>query len=106
MGLGFLVGGGGGGVCVQHLHFLKVAPTLGSVKSSIPRGAWRFHFFPNSIFAKIRVHLELPIHRSDFSFMKKCNHKKFQKNCCCNGSFLYPSLVQGAFEYVPLIPYV
>jgi hypothetical protein len=47
------------------------------VKSSIPRGAWRFHFFPNSIFAKIRVHLELPIHRSDFSFMKNCNHKKF-----------------------------
>jgi hypothetical protein len=32
---------------VQHLHFLKLAPTLGSVKSSIPHGAWRFHFFPN-----------------------------------------------------------
>jgi hypothetical protein len=27
-------------------HFLKLAPTLGSVKSSIPHGAWRFHFFP------------------------------------------------------------
>jgi hypothetical protein len=30
---------------VQHPHFLKLAPTLGSVKSSIPHGAWRFHFF-------------------------------------------------------------
>jgi hypothetical protein len=26
---------------------LKLAPTLGSVKSSIPHGAWRFHFFSN-----------------------------------------------------------
>jgi hypothetical protein len=39
--------GGGGGVCVQHLHFLNLAPTLGRVKSSIPHGAWRFHFFLN-----------------------------------------------------------
>jgi hypothetical protein len=41
------------------LHFLKVAPTLGSVHSSIPHGAWRFHFFP--IFAKISGHLDLHI---------------------------------------------
>jgi hypothetical protein len=55
----------------QHPHFLKLAPTLGSVKSSIPHGAWRFHFFSNFIFAKIRRHLDLRIHRWDFSFMKK-----------------------------------
>jgi hypothetical protein len=30
---------------IQHTHFLKLAPTLGSVKSSIPHGDWRFHFF-------------------------------------------------------------
>jgi hypothetical protein len=34
-------------------------------------------FFSNFI----RVHLDLHIHRWDFSFMKKCNHKKFYKNC-------------------------
>jgi hypothetical protein len=31
---------------VQNFHFLKLAPTLGRVKSSIPHGAWRFHFLP------------------------------------------------------------
>jgi hypothetical protein len=30
---------------VQHLHFLKLAPTLGSVKCSIPQGDWKFVFF-------------------------------------------------------------
>jgi hypothetical protein len=30
---------------VQHPHFLKLAPTLGSVKCSIPHRDWRFHFF-------------------------------------------------------------
>jgi hypothetical protein len=35
------------GVCTS-LSFFEVAPTLGWVKSSIPHGAWRFHFFPNS----------------------------------------------------------
>jgi hypothetical protein len=40
---------------VQYSHFLNLAPTLGKVKSSIPHGAWRFHFFP-SFFAKIRVY--------------------------------------------------
>jgi hypothetical protein len=30
---------------VQHPHFLKLALTLGRVKSSIPHGAWRFQFF-------------------------------------------------------------
>jgi hypothetical protein len=43
-GLGLLCG-----VCVQHPHFLNLAPTLGSVKSSIPHGTWRFHFFPNFV---------------------------------------------------------
>jgi hypothetical protein len=30
---------------VQHLHFIKLAPTLGSVECSIPHGDLRFHFF-------------------------------------------------------------
>jgi hypothetical protein len=34
-------------MCVQHPHFLNLAPTLGKVKSSIPHGPWRFNFFPN-----------------------------------------------------------
>jgi hypothetical protein len=29
----------------QHPHLLKLAPTRGRVKSSIPHGAWRFFFF-------------------------------------------------------------
>jgi hypothetical protein len=37
----------------QHPHFLKLAPTLGSVKSSILHGDWRFHFFPNFIFLNL-----------------------------------------------------
>jgi hypothetical protein len=35
------------GVCARHPHFLKLAPTLGSVESSIPHGLWRFYFFSN-----------------------------------------------------------
>jgi hypothetical protein len=31
---------------VQHLHFLKLAPTLGSANSSKIHGEWRFYFFP------------------------------------------------------------
>jgi hypothetical protein len=31
---------------VQHPHFLKLAPTLGSANSSKIHGEWRFHFFP------------------------------------------------------------
>jgi hypothetical protein len=30
-----------------------------------------FHFFPNFIFAKLRIHLDLDIHCWDFCFMKK-----------------------------------
>jgi hypothetical protein len=55
---------------VQHPHFLKLAP-LERVKSSIPHGAWRFHFFPNFIFAKLGVYLDLHIHHWDFSFKEK-----------------------------------
>jgi hypothetical protein len=39
-------------------HFLKLAPILGRVKSSIFHGARRFYFFPNFIFAKFRIHLD------------------------------------------------
>jgi hypothetical protein len=55
---------------VQHPHFLKLAPTLGSVKSCKLYGDWRFHFFSNFIFSKFRLHLDLHIYRSDFCFMK------------------------------------
>jgi hypothetical protein len=45
------------------LLFLNVAFILGRVKSSIPHGAWRFHFFPNlKNKIKIRVHQHLHIH--------------------------------------------
>jgi hypothetical protein len=43
---------------VQHPHFLKLAPTLGSIKCSIPHRDWRFHFF-QILFFLIRVHLDL-----------------------------------------------
>jgi hypothetical protein len=43
---------------VQHPHFLKLAPTLGSVESLNPHRAWRFYFFSNSLFAKIRGHMD------------------------------------------------
>jgi hypothetical protein len=52
-------------------NLLKFAPTLGSVKSSIPHGTWRFYFFPNIIFAKIRLYMDLYIHHWEFSLMKK-----------------------------------
>jgi hypothetical protein len=55
---------------VQHPHFLKLAPILGSVKCSIFHGDWRFYFFSNFIFPKFRVHLDLHIYRWDFCFMK------------------------------------
>jgi hypothetical protein len=38
---------------IEHLHFLKLAPTFGSVQSSIPHGAWRFHFFSKKNFPKL-----------------------------------------------------
>jgi hypothetical protein len=37
---------------VQHPHFLKLAPILGSANSSKIHGEWRFHFFPQFVFAK------------------------------------------------------
>jgi hypothetical protein len=55
---------------VQYSHFLKLAPTLESVKSSIPQIAWRFHFFQKKI-AKIRRHLDLHVQCWDFSSMRK-----------------------------------
>jgi hypothetical protein len=41
-GMGFF----GGEEGVQHSIFLKLAPPLGSVKSSLSHGDWRFYFFP------------------------------------------------------------
>jgi hypothetical protein len=61
--------------------FFEACPTLGSVESSIPHGAWRFLFFSNFLFAKIIGHLDLHIHCWDFNFIKKRNQKKFHKNC-------------------------
>jgi hypothetical protein len=60
-----------GRTSAQHPHFLKLAPTLGSVKSCKLHGGWRFHFFSNFIFHEFRVHIDLHIYRWDFCFMKK-----------------------------------
>jgi hypothetical protein len=49
--------------------FLNLAPRLRRVKFSIPHEAWRYHFFP-IFFAKIRIHVDLHIHRWDFCVMK------------------------------------
>jgi hypothetical protein len=46
----------------HHPRFLKLAPTLGSVKSSIPHGDWRFNFFSNFFSSKFRVQLDLHIY--------------------------------------------
>jgi hypothetical protein len=54
---------------VQHFHFLKLAPTLGSVKCSSSHGDWSFHFFI-IFFPEFRVHLDLHIHHWDICFMK------------------------------------
>jgi hypothetical protein len=63
------------GIWEEWVHstpiFSSFPPTLGSVKSSIPRRVWRFHFFPSFIFAKFRLHLDLHIHHWDFCSMKK-----------------------------------
>jgi hypothetical protein len=56
---------------VQHPHFLKLAPTLGSANSSKIHGEWRFHFLPNFLFPKFSSYLDLHIYRWDFCFMKK-----------------------------------
>jgi hypothetical protein len=55
---------------VQHPHFLKLAPTLGSANSSEIHGEWRFHFFPQFVFAKFSPYLDLHIYRWDFCFRK------------------------------------
>jgi hypothetical protein len=55
---------------VQHPHFLKLALTLGSAKSSILHEDWRFHFFSIFVFPKFRVYLDLHIYCWDFCFMK------------------------------------
>jgi hypothetical protein len=54
---------------VQHSHFLNLAPILGRVKSSIPHGAWRFHFFPIFIFAKIFSFGPLELEMADLSIL-------------------------------------
>jgi hypothetical protein len=42
-----------GRIGVQHPHFLKLAPTLGSANSSKIHGEWRFHFFPKKNFLNL-----------------------------------------------------
>jgi hypothetical protein len=59
---------------VQHPHFLKLAPTLGSANSSNIHGEWRFHFFPKKKIPKFKVHLDLHIDLWDFCFMKILIH--------------------------------
>jgi hypothetical protein len=38
---------------VQHPHYLKLAPTLGSANSSKIHREWRFHFFPKKKFLNL-----------------------------------------------------
>jgi hypothetical protein len=52
------------------LPFLKHAPTVGSVKSSICQGDWRFHYFQILFFTKFRIYLDLHIYCWDFCFTK------------------------------------
>jgi hypothetical protein len=59
---------------VQHPHFLKLAPTLGSANSSKIHGEWRFHFFLKKKIPKFRFHLDLHIYLWDFCFMKNLIH--------------------------------
>jgi hypothetical protein len=41
---------------VQHPYFLKLAPTLGRVTSSIPHGVLRFTFLKISFFPKLEYY--------------------------------------------------
>jgi hypothetical protein len=59
---------------VQHPHFLKLAPTLGSANSSKIHGEWRFHFFLKKKIPKFRFYLDLHICLWDFCFMKNLIH--------------------------------
>ena len=59
-----------GRMSAQYIYFFKLPPTFGSIKSSILHRIWRFHFFPNFLFAKSRVHMDLHIHCWDFVLWK------------------------------------
>jgi hypothetical protein len=63
---------------VHHPHFLKVALVL-------HLEGWNLLFLIELgdfiFFANIWVNVDLHIHHWDFSFMKKCNLKKFHKKC-------------------------
>jgi hypothetical protein len=45
--------------------FFEASPTLGSVKCSIAHGDSRSHFFPNFIFSKFRVSMDLHIYHCE-----------------------------------------
>jgi hypothetical protein len=66
---------------VQRVHFLKLAPTLGSGNSSKIHEEWKFHFFPSFLFPKFSSYLDLHIYRWDFCFMKKVIPQKSCKIC-------------------------
>jgi hypothetical protein len=87
------MGQGFGRMDVHHPHFLKHAPTLGSVKSSICHEDWRFHFLSNFIFPKFRVHLDYHIYYWDFCFTKKLRSLKIPQDLLVLWKFLYPSSV-------------
>jgi hypothetical protein len=59
---------------VHHLHFLKLAPTLGSANFSKIHGEWRFHFFQIFFLPKFSPYLDLPIYHWDFCIMKNLIH--------------------------------
>jgi hypothetical protein len=57
-------------ICVQNLHFLKLASHLEVLNLPFLMELGDFIFF-QYFFPKIRGHLDLPIHSWDFCFMKK-----------------------------------
>jgi hypothetical protein len=55
---------------VQHPYFLKLAPTLGRVTSSIPHGVLRFTFLKISFFPKLEYTWTFISTIGNFCFMK------------------------------------
>jgi hypothetical protein len=78
--------------------FLNLAPTLGRVKSSIPHGAWRFHFF-STFFAKIRSHLNLHIHHWNFCFIKSGFIKNSSRIASVMGNLIIALRTCDAFTH-------
>jgi hypothetical protein len=69
--------------------------TLGSVKSSIPHGDWKFPFFSIFIFPKFRIHLDLHIYHRDFCFIKELRSLKNSQELLVLWKFFVPFFSAG-----------